>query len=132
MMKQAKIDRRGGLAKTAGGEKLGIRVPQCPTNEYAGSLFRRPGEMREARNVSETTTLKHIVPQVPPLSAPVPEPGKLTDDITVRFEDGFRARLNLAAARARRKPSDFTRLVVIEAVEASERAAVKTAAGVAA
>lgn len=46
---------------------------------------------------------------------------KLTDEITVKLPDGFRARLDRVAASDRRKPGQWARKVLEEAVESWER-----------
>lgn len=46
---------------------------------------------------------------------------KLTDEITVKLQDGFRARLDRVAAFDRRKPGQWARKVLEEAVESWER-----------
>jgi hypothetical protein len=45
---------------------------------------------------------------------------KLTDEITVKLQDGFRARLDRIAAQDRRKPGQWARKILEEAVDRCE------------
>jgi len=47
---------------------------------------------------------------------------KLTDEITIKLVDGFRARLDRVAAEDKRKPGQWARKVLEEAVEQWEQA----------
>ena len=116
-MKQAKTDRDRDTTQDSAGRKVILVATQRHANAYGKNLFEVRPKMREAPAVTQTPTNatreRGTATQAPLLS----------DEITTRFPDGFRNRLNLAAARAKRKPTDYVRAIVMEAVEASEAAA---------
>ena len=73
---------------------------QCPPKSSD-----KPVAVAQAQSVSDTEMMQP----------------KLTDEITVKLQDGFRARLDRVAAHDRRKPGQWARKVLEEAVENWER-----------
>jgi predicted transcriptional regulator len=92
------------------GESQGpLPVPQAdkgPRGHYPLKSSDKPVAVAQAQSVSDTEMMQP----------------KLTDEITVKLADGFRARLDRVAAHDRRKPGQWARKVLEEAVEDWERA----------
>jgi hypothetical protein len=106
MVKQEKI--AGGGAGT--GQTPAVNHDrQGQASVYTDFLSIAGAGMRQVAPVSS---------QEQTLTPNVPQPPKLTDKFFVRLPEGYMNRLNLAAARARRTPSDFARLALIDAIDA--------------
>ena len=92
------------------GESHGpLPVPQAdkePRGQCPLKSSDKPVAVTQAQGVSDTESMMQP---------------KLTDEITVKLQDGFRVRLDRVAAFDRRKPGQWARKVLEEAVESWER-----------